>query len=313
MYRKDSHPSRSNFIGVFFVFLGAIAFSSKSVVGKLAFGSGIDPVTLLTLRMLSALPFYLIILFSSFRKTKDSINFKSKDLIMTALTGLIGYYISSILDFYGLALISASLERLVLFVYPTIVVVLSAIFLKKKINGKGYIALILTYLGVAIAYLGDVSSNSQNTILGVIYVLGAALTYAIFLMMSGEIIPRMGVRLFTSIYMLSACVGILIHYSIDSSTKILTTLSNEVIYYGIYLGIFATVVPSLLVSEGVRRIGSSRSAIVASIGPIATLFLSNLLLGEELGITEFVGVVFVLSGVFLVAKEEPRPLAKLND
>ena len=300
----------SQFLGVIIALLGAIMFSTKAVFVKLAYQHDIDSVTLLMFRMLFALPFYIVIAFIS-SKQKNEYQLTRKDFQSILLLGIAGYYLASFLDFQGLQYISASLERLMLFTYPTIVVLIGVFFFKEKITRNQIIALVLTYIGIAIVFLGneDSSITSSNLVLGSVYVLGCAISYSIYLVGSGQIIPKLGTWKYTSYVLIVACVFVILHYLIANQGIGNLDFPREVYIYAFLMATISTVIPTLLISEGIRLIGASNASIVGSVGPVSTIILAYIFLGERLTLIQMLGGVLVLGGVLLISmqkKENPN-------
>ncbi len=300
----------SQFLGVIIALLGAIMFSTKAVFVKLAYQHDIDSVTLLMFRMLFALPFYIVIAFIS-SKQKNEYQLTRKDFQSILLLGIAGYYLASFLDFQGLQYISASLERLMLFTYPTIVVLIGVFFFKEKITRNQIIALVLTYIGIAIVFLGneDSSITSSNLVLGSVYVLGCAISYSIYLVGSGQIIPKLGTWKYTSYVLIVACVFVILHYLIANQGIGNLDFPREVYIYAFLMATISTVIPTLLISEGIRLIGASNASIVGSVGPVSTIILAYIFLGERLTLIQMLGGVLVLGGVLLISmqkKESPN-------
>ncbi len=287
------------FIGAISVFIGAIAFSGKAIMVKLVYQFDVDYITLLALRMGFSLPFFLIIAFFS-KPTVEGSDFKPKDFWGLIVLGLLGYYLSSIFDFAGLQYVTASLERLILFIYPTLVVIISAIFLKKKIVPIVYIALLLTYIGIFIVFYPELNQMPANLILGSILIFAAALTYAFYLIGSGSLIPKFGVVIYTCYVMSIASIAVLIHFIITTDLKKLH-LSQTVLIYGALMAVFCTVLPSFLISYGIKLIGAGRSAIIGSVGPVSTLIMAYFFLGERITPVQLIGTTFVVLGVLVVS------------
>ncbi|MDQ3279404.1 MAG: DMT family transporter, partial [Bacteroidota bacterium] len=200
--------------GFLITFLGAVLFSTKAILVKKAFvTTKVDAVTLLTLRMAFSLPFYLVAALLIQRRAKGS-RLTKWEWAKTALMGLFGYYLSSLFDFIGLQYISAGLERLILFLYPTFAVLINLFFFKQAIFKNQWLALALTYLGIGIAFLGEVRLEAGNPQFwwGSLCVFICAVTYSIYLAGSGKIIPRTGSNTFTAYAMLSATLGVFLHY-----------------------------------------------------------------------------------------------------
>lgn len=284
------------------VFIGAICFSTKAIMVKLAYRYEIDSLSLLALRMLFALPIYFLIgYFANRNKDKNSYQLTKKDWGYSLLFGVVGYYLASLFDFIGLQYISAGMERLVLFIYPTLVVLISFIFLGKQLNRTIFIALGLTYLGILIAFVEQLSlPNNPQFLLGAFLVFLAALTYAFYIVGSGSILPRIGTLRYTSIAMSAAGISVLIHHALTQQLA-LFHFHKMVYYYAFLMAVFATVVPSFLISEGIRVIGANQAAIIGSIGPISTIILAYIFLGEGFGWFQILGTMLVIAGVLLIS------------
>ena len=289
-------------VGAILVFLGAVFFAGKAILVRYNFiHYHADAVSLLALRMLFSAPFYLVILFFQNRKQEDVPKLSRKEWIWMLLIGLVGYYLASIFDFWGLSYVTAAIERIVLFVYPTIVVILSGIFLNKKIQKIQYLALVITYIGVFIAFIPDLQIGMQkNVIIGASLVFLSAFTYSLYLMGSGEMIPRVGPQRFTCYAMLISTGMVVIHYWVSVGHG-LFSLPMEVYCLSIVMAIFTTVIPSFMISEGIRRIGSSNASIIGSIGPVATIVMASSFLGEKINVWQVIGTIIVLGGVLMIS------------
>lgn len=295
-------------IGFLITFFGAVLFSTKAIIVKKAFhDTRIDALSLLTIRMIFSLPFYLAVAFFSGRQ-KDNIVFTKRQLLYIIALGLFGYYISSFLDFAGLQYISAGLERLILFLYPTFAVLINAVFFKQRISRIQFLALLLTYTGIGIAYFGELRIDVQNPqfLWGSFMVLICALTYAVYIVGSGKLIPQVGATKFTAYAMLAATAGILIHYMLRGNY---TMLQSGTRYwgYGILLAILATVIPSFLISFGLKRIGSNNVAIISGIGPVSTIVQAHFILGEKIFAEQITGTILVIAGVLLIGWKSRSP------
>lgn len=292
-------------IGALLVFFGAITHSSKAIFIKLAYQYPIDPVSLVALRMLFALPFFLVIGYLSGR-SKTANKLTPRDWVAVAFLGFVSYYFAALLDFMGLQYITASLERLILFVYPTIVVIISATIYRKKVTRPQLIALGFTYLGVAVVFAGSLDMAQQkNFILGVLLVFGCAVFYAIYMIGSEKLIPKVGATRFTAYAMTFAAMGVISHYFINNSGSLLQ-FPRQVYELSIGMAIISTVVPAFLVSAGIKRIGASDASIVASVGPIATIVMAYIFLNESLSGTQLLGTALVLGGVLLISLRKKK-------
>jgi drug/metabolite transporter (DMT)-like permease len=297
-------PDYQRYLGALLTFLGAICFSAKAIMVKLAYIHQADALSLLTLRMMMSLPFFAAIAFLSNSKTIRP-DLTKKDWFMIVALGVTGYYLASLFDFEGLHFITAGLERLILFIYPTLVVILSAIFFKKKIAGREYIALLLTYIGIAIVFVSDLNLQQKDLWLGSLLIFASAFTYAIYLMGSGELIPKLGSMRYTSYAMIISTLAVCVHYLCSSEMK-LFSFSREVYMLSAAMAIFSTVIPAMLLSEGIRIIGSARASIVGSVGPVSTIILAYIFLGEDITLIQILGTALVLAGVLTVSGSQKK-------
>ncbi|MBB6001564.1 DMT family transporter [Arcicella rosea] len=289
------------FVGVILVLTGAVLFAGKAVLVKYNYiHYHVDTVSLLALRMLFSAPFYLIILFFQ-NKKEEQVKLTTRQWFWMFAIGLVGYYLASLFDFWGLNYITASVERLILFIYPTIVVVVSAIFLKKTIHKIQYVALVITYLGVALAFIPDLKLGLQKDLLiGCFLIFLSAFTYALFLVGSGEMIQKVGALRFTCYSMLISTGMVIIHY-LFSVGKGLLSYEVGAYWLSLSMAVFSTVIPSFMISEGIRRIGSGNASIIGSIGPVATIIMANVFLGEQISAWQLVGTFVVLCGVLMIS------------
>lgn len=271
---------------------------------KLAYNYEVDAITILLLRMLFSFPFYLVI--AIFYKSKEDINqVANKDYIWVLFFGFVGYYLASYFDFVGLTYIKASIERIILFIYPTIVILLNRIFLKQPITKIQTLAIFLSYLGIVIAFSNEVDVSGTNVYLGGFFVLLSAITYASYLVGSGWLIPKFGVVKFTAYAMLVSCISVFIHYGFINETE-LFSLPWQVYALGFLIAVFATVIPSFLVSYAIKTISSSNFAIVAGIGPISTIVLAAIFLEESLTLLQFLGAILVIIGIVITSKKKGK-------
>lgn len=296
--------SRNSFLsGVIILIFANIGFSSKAVIIKLAYRYHIDTISVLAMRMLFSLPFFIIVaLILFFRKNNTRLTFKEWAAISGL--GILSYYVSSWLDFTGLQYLSASVERLILFTYPTLVVLFSALLLKKKITGVQKQALILTYVGVVLAFIAEKGLGDQKNIyLGCAYLLTCATTYAFFVIGTGALVHRFGSVKFSCYAMLAATVPVLIHcYALNGLDVF--RFPKEVYVLMIWLAIVATVIPIFLIVEGIRIVGASNSSIIGFVGPVSTIFLGYIFLDERVSWLQMLGTSIVLVGVYLVSKKQ---------
>lgn len=290
--------------GIFLGILGVVLFSSKAVMVKLAYNYNVDAITMLLLRMLFSFPFYVVIAYL-YRNENQEVKITKKDYYWVVFFGLVGYYLASYFDFVGLTYIKASLERIILFVYPTIVILLNRLFFKQPITKIQALAIFLSYIGIVIAFSGEVDVSGNNMYLGGFFILLSAVTYASYLVGSGWLIPKFGVVKFTAYAMLVSCVCVFIHFSFISETN-LFILPWQVYGYGFLIAVLATVIPSFLVSASIKIISSSNFAIVAGIGPISTIILASVFLDESLTLVQFFGAILVVVGILITSLKKSK-------
>ncbi len=305
-------PSKSNsyFIaGVCFSLAGAICFSTKAIFVKLAYqNTPVDAVTLLALRMIFSLPFFLVTAVISSAKSTNT-RFTPTQWLSVAFIGCTGYYASSLLDFLGLQYVSAGIERLILFIYPTLVVLISSLVFKVKIKSHQWLAIVITYAGLLLAFWGevDVDSNNPDFIKGAMLIFACAITYAIYIVGSGRIIPHVGASKFNSYAMSFACAAVVLHFLITVGPKSLLTFEPNVYFYSLAMALLSTVIPSYLVTAGIKRVGSDNAAIIGSIGPVSTIIQASIFLNEPILALQLAGTALILVGVLLIGRKPKEP------
>jgi drug/metabolite transporter (DMT)-like permease len=294
------------FWGIIICLLGSVCFSTKAIFVKLAYrDTQIDAVSLLALRMIFSLPFFLIS--AGVASSKESnVKFTAKQWMYIAFIGCLGYYISSLLDFLGLQFVTAGIERLILFIYPTLVLLMNSFLFKQKIKSIQWWAVIISYVGLLLAFFGEIdfnSSQSENFIWGSFLIFVCAITYAAYIVGSGKLIPLVGAIKFNSYAMSFACLGVFLHFFMTSE-KSLLALPTQVYVYSLLMAILSTVIPSYLVTMGIRRIGSDNAAIVSSVGPVSTILLAYYFLNESIFVMQIVGTAMILVGVLLISRSK---------
>ncbi len=282
--------------GILIAIAGIVLFSAKAVMVKMAYRYDISSEHLLLFRMGFSLPFYILI--AIFSKRSTTYTMRTKDYLWLVFFGVIGYYMASYFDFLGLQYIKAGLERIILFIYPTLVVLISRIFLKKKITQQQSLAIVITYIGVIITFWGELQLDASDMVLGAFLIFLSAVTYASYLVGSGWLIPKLGVVTFTSYAMIIASLCIVIQYLLlDRGT--LTEYPTEVYVLGGLMAVLSTIIPSFLVSAAIAKLGASNFSIIASLGPVSTIILAFFLLGERLSAIQIMGAMIVLIGVYI--------------
>ncbi len=295
--------------GFVITLVGSILFSTKAILVKLAFAhTNMEALTLLTFRMIFSLPFYLVAAWIGSRNSEQP-RFTKRQWIIIIGLGLFGYYLSSLFDFIGLQYISAGLERLILFLYPTFAVLINAFYFKQKITRIQQWALLLTYAGVALAYFGElkIDTGNPNFYWGSLLIFLCSITYAIYIAGSGRMIPQVGATKFTAYAMLASTTGVFIHFAIAGNRSQLQE-AGDYWWYGVLLAVVATVIPSFLISLGMKKIGSNNVAIISSIGPVSTIIQAHLILQEKIFIAQIIGTVLVIAGVLLIGWKRPKNL-----
>ncbi len=291
------------FIGSLMVLVSAIAFSSKAIIVKLAYAYPVDAATLIALRMLFSIPFFVgLAIWVRMKGTQESLT-RRQWLGIIAL-GAIGGYGSMWLNFAGLQYVTAGLERVILFLYPTMVVLMSAAVFKRRISKLEIFALITSYAGVILVVWHDVSmphGAAGKTLLGAALVLASAIVYAGYLVCSGRIIPRLGAPLFTAYTMLIATIASATHFVASENLHSVLHLPMPVYGLCLLMAVVATVLPSVLMNIGIQHLGSSKAALMSSVGPVSTIFLAYLFLGEKVSLLQLFGTCLVLLGVLAIS------------
>jgi drug/metabolite transporter (DMT)-like permease len=290
--------NRNSLLGVVFALLAAVGFSAKAILVKLAFIEGVDAVTLLALRMAFSVPVFIGVALWLSRSQAEPLNTHDKLLVLGL--GLVGYYLSSFLDFLGLQYISAGLERLILFLYPTMTVLLSALLYRRAIGKPVIAAMLLSYAGIALVFLHDMSAKQGGVLLGASLVFASTLSYSIYLVGAGHAIRRIGTARFTAYAMIVASAASLLQFFVTHSVAQLA-LSRRVYELSLFMAIFSTVLPVFLLSYAIRRIGSGSASLIGSIGPVSTIYLAYLFLNEQVSLLQVAGSSLVLAGVLMIS------------
>jgi drug/metabolite transporter (DMT)-like permease len=297
----------SDLVGPAFAMVGVLGFAFKAILIKLAYASTpIDAVTLLTLRMAYSAPFFAVMAWWSTR-APESKPLARRDWLSIVWLGFIGYYLSSLVDFIGLQYVTAALERLMLYLYPTIVVVLSAIFFKQRITGRIIVALVLSYVGILLVFARDLelAGDPGALWLGGALVFASSFLYACYLVGVGPVIARLGSLRFIALAMLTSALFIFAHFlATRPVTAVLVPVRIHLL--SLTMAVFSTVLPTYLIAEAIKRIGASRTSLLGSMGPLFTIWLGAWLLDEPVHPVQLVGAALVLAGVALVTLRPAR-------
>lgn len=286
--------------GIALALSGAFLFSLKPILIKLAYAEGIEAATLITLRMAFSLPFYLLVgLWFMLRGKAKPV--KSWSLIIQiGLIGILGYHMASYLDLLGLKHVSAQLERLILFAYPTLVILLSALWFRQAITQQTMLALLLTYSGIACIVLRDGIYMGPDIVKGATLVFTSACCFAGFMLLSKAPIKAVGSPLFTCIAMTSASVTILCQFLLTQEVEQLM-VSRRLLLIILAIAIFSTVIPSFLINAAIARIGPGQTSIIGSIGPVITALLAVTVLGEGFTGYHALSLILVIAGVYWIS------------
>ncbi len=300
----NASPARARILGVLLVFLSSVAFSTKAVLVKLAYRHGVDAVSLLALRFGFSAPFFAL---GAGFASRGGAKLTRRDAAVIIALGVLGYYAAALTDFIGLRYISAGLERLILFVYPTLVVLAEAALFGARIGRRQIYSLALTYGGIALAFRGELGNFGSDVPRGAAWVLACALTYGLYLLGAGRMVPKLGSQRFTSLALLAATAAVLLHAAATGAK--LLGLAPAVYGIGLLMALVATVAPAFLLARGIALLGSGPAAIVSTVGPVSTILLAYLFLGEPITAVEVAGTALVVCGATLVASGSKRAAA----
>ncbi len=290
---------KANSWGILLALLAAFGFSLKAIFIKLAYPYGVDAITLLALRMGFALPVFLWVGLAG-HKAGGSLT--RQDWGKLFLLGCLGYYGASILDFWGLEYISAGLERLILFTYPTLTILIGVLFQGKAFTRREGAAIALCYTGIGFAFVHDLNlGDTRSVLIGGALVFASSVSYAFYLAGSGPMIARLGAMRFAALAMLFSSAVTLIHFL---AVQPLTAFIQPLPVYGwsLAMALFATVIPVFALSAAIRRIGAGPASLFGMVGPILTIGFGWWLLGERISIEQSIGATFVVLGILIVSR-----------
>ncbi|HEX5091147.1 MAG TPA: DMT family transporter [Burkholderiales bacterium] len=285
--------------GMLFALGGVISFAFRPVIIKLGYEAApVSATTLLFLRMALSFPFFAAVAVW----LRGGPPIARRDWIGIVALGFLGYYLASLLDFLGLQYVSAGLGRLIMFVYPTIVVILSAIFLAKRPTRREVAALAFTYAGIALVMSAKLGAGPEQRLflLGAALIFGASTSYAIYLVTGSQLVKRVGSMRFTAYTMMVSTVPALVQFALLETPASLV-LPGRVWLYALLLAIACTVLPVFLVAEALKRIGANHFALIGALGPVTTVLADFLFLEGALTPLQFLGGAFVIGGVLLVS------------
>lgn len=295
---------RNVWFGVACALAGSIAFSGKPVLVKAAYQYGVDTTTLLALRMLFAAPLFMMMAWWAGRMT---VAVSAREIAGLAALGFLGYYLGSFLDLAGLQYISAGFGRLILYLYPTLVLLLSAAFLQQPLRGRRVLSLALSYAGIALVFSAEarLGDDLGLTAFGALLVFGSAVTYAVYLVAGSRLVLKFGSMRFSAYASLIATGFVIAHFSATRPLQALV-VAEEVYLLVAVLAVFSTVLPLWLMAEGLKRIGANQVSLTGCIGPVATMAFAWMFLGESVSAEQLAGAALVLAGVLIISLK-PRP------
>ncbi|NND81428.1 MAG: DMT family transporter [Gammaproteobacteria bacterium] len=285
--------------GFLFALASSALFAIRPIFVKLVYAEGVDPTTLIALRMLFSAPIYAALLWYFLRKPERRAPLSARVIVQIGGCGLLGYYSASLLDLLGLQYVTAQLGRMLLYTYPTFVVLLGAILFSERISGRTVAALLFTYLGVAVIFGHDLDAFGPDVITGALFITASAVSFAFYLLFGRSLITRVGSRVFTCIALLSASVGIFIHFAITHSIAD-SHMTAPAFWLILLIAIFCTVIPTFFTAAAVSRIGADRTGIVAMVGPGFTSVFAVAMLGEAFTVYHLLGIALTVGGVSLL-------------
>jgi drug/metabolite transporter (DMT)-like permease len=284
--------------GVILTMVAAFFFAGKTIIAKLGYQSGADPISLLALRMIIAGAIFLFILLFNVLRGRWTLALSLKKWLLVIVLGFFGYYLSSFLDFWGLYYIDATLGRMILFLYPTMVVIIHAVIEKTMLPPRVVFALVISYLGLFLMMFPNIGLGNQNDFWkGSTLVFLAALVYSFYLTGVDRYFGEVKMGQFISLAMCFSCIAVFIHYLIIFPIHRIFGFSKGVYIYALVLGTVNTVIPIYAMSMGIALIGASKAAIYNMTGPIITLLMGAVILGERLGVLEIIGAFMIILGV----------------
>lgn len=280
--------------------VGTLAFSGKAIIVKLAYRHGVDAVTLIMYRMLFALPIFVAM---AWWASRGQAALTRMDWVGVFLLGVSGYYLASFLDFLGLAYISASLERLILYLNPTIVMLLGLVLFKRRTTRRQMLAMAISYSGVLLVFGHDVTLLGKEAVWGALLVFLSAVSYALYLVYSGEMVKRVGSLRLVGLASTVACLCCLLQFVLLRPLSA-ALVEPEVIWLSLLNASVCTVLPVLLVMMAIERIGASMTAQTGMLGAMATILMSAVILGEPFTIWVAAGTALVIAGIYVFSQSK---------
>ncbi len=301
-------PANTRRHGLILAGLGAVGFSGKAIIVKLAYRYGVDAVTLIMYRMLFALPLFVLLAWWAGRG-RPALTWRDARIVLGL--GFCGYYLSSFLDFLGLLYISASLERLILYLNPTLVLGLGVFLFHKKVTRTQILALAVSYCGVLCVFGREMSLQGADVPLGATLVFASAVSYAIYLSYSGEEVRRLGALRLTGLATTVACLICIAQFLLLRPISS-ASVPPAVLWLSVLNATLCTFAPVVMVMMAIERIGASLTAQAGTIGPVSTILMAVMLLGEPFTAWVAAGTVLVLAGIWLLTQAQPNSAAPVG-
>lgn len=296
----SGNPPASLASGLVIAIIGAVLFSTKAVVAKLLYRYHIDAVTLIAFRMLFSVPVFAAV---AIWQMKIGPPLSNSDRWRLVALGLVGYYLSSFLDFLGLQYISVGLERLILFLTPTFVLLATALIFKRRIGRIEWLALLVSYCGIFLVFVHDLQGGAGSTVIGSLFVLGSAISYAIYLLFTGEMVKRIGSLRLVAYAMCVSSAACIVQFFVLRPAALLIQPA-PVYWLSLVNGVLCTILPVFMTMIAVQRIGAATASQAGMIGPVSTLFLGALILGEPITTIQLAGTTLVIGGIYMLSKKK---------
>ena len=284
--------------GLLLAVVGSIGFSGKAIIVKLAYRYGVDAVTLIMYRMLFALPIFAAM---AWWASRGKAPLARRDWLGVLWLGFTGYYLASFLDFAGLAYISASLERLILYLNPTLVLLLGLVLYQRRITRPQMIGMALSYGGIALVFGHEITRQGSGAAWGALLVFLSTISYALYLVYSGEIVKRLGSLRLVGLATSVACLCCLLQFAVLRPLSA-AAVAPEVIWLSLLNATLCTAMPVLLVMMAIERIGASMAAQTGMVGPLSTILMGVVILGEPFTAWVAAGTVLVIAGIFVFTR-----------
>lgn len=294
--------------------VGAVLFSTKAIIIKLAYGNGgqpeVDAITLLALRMMFSVPFYLAVGAMAWRSQRQEGRARPslRQIAMAGTLGIVCFHGASYFDFEGLVYLSAQFERLILFTYPVFVMLIGALYFGGRVTSWGIFTTLISYSGIAVIFVAGASTRGGEVMLGAVLVLGSALLYAYYQLAAGALVKSMGNRIFTSVAMTVASVSVFAHFLAAGHAARLWQVSPRVLWLSLLMAVLSTVLPTFMLNSALERIGAQPVSVIGTLSPVATIFMAVLLVGEAFTLTDAFGTTLVIAGVGLYTWYDARQI-----